>query len=366
MDDAKNFVLSMMNTVKERIGNPFIGAFATAWFIWNFKIVLVVLSKGEGGWKAKIQYIFIELMPTKLDWFFHGYLVPAAAASIWIFALPPVLRKIAVWHEEQENLTRKDIYKASEKRILTKEDEIALRAHIVEERLKISSERENILKSLEDGTKREERLVSELNDAKVKINYLSIETNELKNKSELDKLQIESLNNHINPPEIIIDNSKFSDQSYINGLLSEIGFEFESNNTSISNFIFQSNPAVIFPSLVKRVISFDGFKIFRKNQIIEESYACILLLISEKYKINHIPYGSEGIKISSKEFYSIFPLGLGFVRDEVIKKLISNDYISKFTTGNINVVIIKGKAIRAGQFFKMAGFTLKLPETNEK
>lgn len=57
MDDAKEFVASLLKTVRDRLGNPLVSAFTIAWLVWNFRVVLVLVGDGDGGWRAKIDYL---------------------------------------------------------------------------------------------------------------------------------------------------------------------------------------------------------------------------------------------------------------------------------------------------------------------
>lgn len=151
MDDAKTFVLGMMQTVRERLGNPFVSAFAISWLIWNFRLVLIFVGDaGPGGWHQKIKYIDEKLMVSRADWFWHGFAVPTIGAAIWIFALPPALRWIAVWHEKNKSKAQEMIYDATKARVLSVEDAVALRAHVIDQRAAALADRERSAKALED------------------------------------------------------------------------------------------------------------------------------------------------------------------------------------------------------------------------
>lgn len=197
MDDAKQFLLSTMQTLKERFGNPFIGAFVTAWCTWNIRILLVVFGSGK-DWEAKIKYIFDYLMPKWTDWAIHGYIIPGCIALAWIYIFPYILHPIALFHEKKLNANRKNMYEASEKRVLTQEDADALRSHIIDQRSKIQQEREKILKTEEEHVKS----IAELSREKTLVETnlkASIITNE-ETSRELNELEIryENLENQYN------------------------------------------------------------------------------------------------------------------------------------------------------------------------
>ena len=132
MDDAKNFVLGIFQTVRERFGNPLVSAFAIAWAIWNFRLLLVLV--GDGGWRDKIVYIDTKLMTEWWHWLLHGTTIPLAAALFWIYVLPPALRKIATDHEKMSNLNREALFQVAETRTLSVQEALEMRAIMIKQR----------------------------------------------------------------------------------------------------------------------------------------------------------------------------------------------------------------------------------------
>jgi hypothetical protein len=134
VDDTKEFIASMIKTVRDRLGNPLISAFVISWLIWNFRVVLVLIGSGDGGWRAKINYLDSQLMVGWSAWPLHGLLVPLGIALVWIFAMPGVLRRVAVFHEGPSHVTKAEVLKALEKAPISEEERIGLWASMAKER----------------------------------------------------------------------------------------------------------------------------------------------------------------------------------------------------------------------------------------
>jgi hypothetical protein len=159
MDEAKQFVAGLATTVKDRFGNPLVSAFAIAWLIWNFRIVLVLVGKGDGGWKAKIDYLDKVLMVPSSSWFWHGLLIPLGVALLWIFALPWVLRKIAIAHEMQSNKTKEALLVARNQAPISVEERASLWAQMHSERKAWGEERKELLAAIDQMQQTQGRAV---------------------------------------------------------------------------------------------------------------------------------------------------------------------------------------------------------------
>lgn len=156
MDDAKGFLQGMLETVRDRLGNPLVSAFACAWAVWNFRLLLVLIGDGEGGWLAKLKYIDERLMPNRLDWLVHGYLVPLAAALVWIYLLPPILRRVAAHHEKSRNAAVDAVYSATSTRTLSEDEALKLRVLVLQQRAEWLSEKSSVSASLQNLTEQNE------------------------------------------------------------------------------------------------------------------------------------------------------------------------------------------------------------------
>lgn len=186
MDDAKNFVLGIFQTVKERFGNPLVSAFVVAWAIWNFRLLLVLVGSGTGGWQAKITYIDTRLMVGWWTWPVHGLLIPLASALVWIYILPPVLRKVAASHERSQNTTREAIFTATEARTLSVEEALSMRQIMVKQRAEWQIEKAATAQSLENLVQQVDHANSALAKAKEMAEAMEHEAKDL-------RLQIEKL-----------------------------------------------------------------------------------------------------------------------------------------------------------------------------
>ena len=180
MDEAKTFLLGVMQTARERFGNPLISAFAIAWAIWNFRLLLVLIGNGEGGWQAKITYIDTRLMPHWWNWAWHGFLVPAISALAWIYLLPPLLRKVASDHEKHQNQTRDAIFAATESRTLSADEALTLRSVMVKQRAEWHTEKAETVASLEGMKKVNESQSVTLASYERKISELEAALEKLK------------------------------------------------------------------------------------------------------------------------------------------------------------------------------------------
>lgn len=180
MDDAKNFVLGIFQTVKERFGNPLISAYALAWAVWNFRLLMVVMGDGDGGWRAKINYIDTQLMPRWQDWAVHGGFIPLAIALAWIYALPPILRRVAAHHERAANKTRSAIYQVTETRTLSAEDALEMRVVMLKKHAEWIAEKATTMQSLETYERATEALTAELESARAAVTNLKADIEALK------------------------------------------------------------------------------------------------------------------------------------------------------------------------------------------
>lgn len=160
MDDAKEFLGSILKTIRDRFSNPLVSAFAIAWLIWNFRVVLVLLGSGDGGWLAKIEYLDKRLMTPAWMWPLHGLGIPLALALAWIYVLPPVLRKVAIQHERQVDLTKIALLSAMEKAPISEEERQKLWEQFARERRSWNEERLLLLKAIAEIQDRPEQALS--------------------------------------------------------------------------------------------------------------------------------------------------------------------------------------------------------------
>lgn len=180
MDDAKNFVLGIFQTVRERFGNPLVSAYSIAWAVWNFRLIMVIFGGGDGGWRAKVTYIDKQLMPHWLDWALHGVAIPLGIALLWIYAIPPILRAVATHHERTSNKTRAAIFQVTDTRILSEEEALGMRGVMLKKHAEWISEKAATMQSLENYERTTESLAAQLENARANVTSLMAENEALR------------------------------------------------------------------------------------------------------------------------------------------------------------------------------------------
>lgn len=162
MDTLRDLFESIVGTVRDRLGNPLLGAYVIAWSLWNFRVLLVLLGDGDKGWDAKVEYLDRVLLA---DWWtfpYYGLSVPLLVALIWIYAAPPVLRIFAVHHQQQLLTTKRKILEAQNDAPIPKAEALKLmaRRRAAEERWE--AERSALLRAVEDEREGREKAEAEL------------------------------------------------------------------------------------------------------------------------------------------------------------------------------------------------------------
>jgi hypothetical protein len=150
VDTIKEIVGSFFGSIRERLGHPLIGAFIIAWAVWNFRVLLVLVGDGDGGWLAKINYLDKQLMVPAWMWVVHGLLVPLAFALVWILVLPPILRWFAVCHLRQVVKTKEAVLAIQDQSPMKGVEVADLRARMRKERQQWEEERAQLLKVIDE------------------------------------------------------------------------------------------------------------------------------------------------------------------------------------------------------------------------
>ena len=160
MDDAKEFVASMLKTVRDRLGNPLVSAFTIAWLIWNFRVVLVLVGEGEGGWRAKIDSLDKTLMIPSYMWWIHGMAVPLLIACLWIFALPRLLRTVALFHAREGHLTKAAMLQSTESEPISAAERTEMWSQMRRRQNAWETERAELLKVIGDFQNQERNTIA--------------------------------------------------------------------------------------------------------------------------------------------------------------------------------------------------------------
>jgi hypothetical protein len=292
MDDAKKFLLSAMQTLKERFANPFIGAFVAAWCTWNFKIILVVLGSGK-DWEVKNNYIFKTLMPHWHDWAVHGYLIPALIALCWIYIFPYVLQPIAIHHEKQLNKNRKKLLEATEQRTLKEEDAQTLREHVINEISRTQEIREKTFKTLDENINTITKLTSDLANKNESLLEKQQENKNLEAEKTLYEKQYELYEGYFNgtkkpDPEHFMEESFTSPKGkgymYALGILNLINSS-PKYLPKVSFAVSSSKNTVTWPAITKTDIFYQEVRILKANiPFDDEMIGYAFMLNNKKFK----------------------------------------------------------------------------------
>lgn len=149
MDTIKEVFGSVFESLRDRLGNPLVGSYIFAWLLWNFRLVLVLIGDGSGGWAEKIAYIDNKLMVSSWDWFLHGLAMSLLFSCLWVFCFPFVSRQILVFDRAQRFRTSHAILKAEEKKPILEGEAMQLRIRLRDDREAWEKERILLLKEIE-------------------------------------------------------------------------------------------------------------------------------------------------------------------------------------------------------------------------
>ncbi len=103
MDTVKELLQSLSITLRQRLGNPLIGAFVISWAAWNFRFLMVVFGGDTSA--SKISYIDTHLYPSSWDWLALGIVYPGASSLAFVISYPFVNRWLLTFYGEQHKKT---------------------------------------------------------------------------------------------------------------------------------------------------------------------------------------------------------------------------------------------------------------------
>ncbi len=148
MDTFREFISSVNEAIRQRLGNPLLGAFLIAWTGWNFRLIMTML--GDDQSREKIRYIDTVLYPGWIDWLTNGAILPLISALVFVFTYPFVNRWLLAFYREQQKLTIERILEIEERTPLTQEDADALRKRIKIRELELTQKILDQSKEIED------------------------------------------------------------------------------------------------------------------------------------------------------------------------------------------------------------------------
>lgn len=98
--------------VKDRFTNPLTGAFIISWFVWNYKLVVILISDMKPY--VKFSYVQNHLYPDSLSVVIWGVLVPLATALAYIIIYPHPSRWVYEYALKQSRENRKIRHKVED------------------------------------------------------------------------------------------------------------------------------------------------------------------------------------------------------------------------------------------------------------
>lgn len=354
MDDAKQVLYSITQTIKDRFGNPLIGSFIITWCIWNYRTLLVIVGSGDGGWEKKIEYISHKLYPTGNYIIFDGFIAPLIGTAIWLFALPWFLKHGAIFHERRRNDYKKAMYEVSGEETLTASQARAHREEMLDQLSKTINQREQNSRVVSDQmnanielTTSIERLNNEITRKNENISALDEKNLNLKNKNTHLENENTILKQYVNGeqelPAITFKGENFSDEEKIN-LMEEIGIEraFPVREYAVNSFPRE----IILPFIAKRSVYFASQKIIRANCIVDDE----LIL----FCINFEKLTSSEVEFSmSIDDFTHFTSRLPISRPDYIAQLLIQHGLCQREKSRI---LLQNRIKEAGNFYRSIGF----------
>jgi len=96
---------SIKSSLYDRVSSPLFGAFTLSWGIWNYKLLLTLLSSMDV--QSKVKYIETILYPDYQTLLSIGFVYPLIASVLFIFIYPiPAKFIYQYWHSQQIHLKR--------------------------------------------------------------------------------------------------------------------------------------------------------------------------------------------------------------------------------------------------------------------
>lgn len=284
MDEAKSYLLDILQGSRARLSNPFVFAFVISWLLWNFRFVLILV--GDGGWKDKIDYIDSQIVGDTYTWLLNGLFLPCLSAVVWIYALPPVFRTISTHHEKQKNSSNEALLQVSGARAISEGEAVKIRSTILSQRKKWADEKSDIVKSLEDITTSNIDLLRSNSELQSQIlkdsNNFSMELAKkdalfAKSKAEFDR-QLESKDNEIRelkkPPQPAYEKLNSQEKA------KAIGLRIRDNKTSNSSLVTFENLQVAWPWKLNEFANARvGFQVTARGHIVTEEMVAAMLAI---------------------------------------------------------------------------------------
>lgn len=131
----------LLESIRERFGNPFVGSFLIAWCVINFRVVLILL--GGDTAQQKICFVERELIEAD-DGLWKAVIWPTISVLFYFLIIKPISAGFVFLHEYFEALNASSRNKALKMKVLTVEDQARLYAELHDS---VEAEKEKNLKA---------------------------------------------------------------------------------------------------------------------------------------------------------------------------------------------------------------------------
>lgn len=103
-NESQSFLDFLTNALKDRVSNPVTSAVAVSWLIWNYKVVLIILSDLKVDEKFKsIEYLHKGYTYGIPDSWWNFYVLPLIFAVVYLIVWPFLTKWIYKKHFEYKN-----------------------------------------------------------------------------------------------------------------------------------------------------------------------------------------------------------------------------------------------------------------------
>ncbi|MEG0939709.1 MAG: hypothetical protein RSE32_13605 [Comamonas sp.] len=303
MDDAKNFLLGVMQTLKDRFGNPLISSIVISWCLWNSQLLIILVSTGDGGWKSKLDYINHTLYPSGFDRILDFLVAPLVFSVIWIYLLPNLLSTVAIHHEKTFNKNRNNLLNEMGNRPISDSDRKMLLETMLKEKNSFLKQKEDLSASYTADQVTIARLSEQITNSTEELAKTNekIKTLSKEHQDSVDREQ--TLKTKLTPLTQVVDFNKI-DKNLAIDLIERISpgksLKILPNTDDIVNNRYLETRYPITPKISIKTNS-DG-KLLEKDAIYDQDMiASLLLLRSDSYKTGTYTEFNETIYQRLKE-----------------------------------------------------------------
>jgi len=191
-----SFLTNIKAYLYERVSNPLISTFMFSWFIWNYKLFIVIFS--SDSLVQKFSFIQYNIYQTQGDLLLYNLFYPMITTYLYLYVLPRLTIKVyKKWKEDQQEIVKlKQDLEGEE--LLSVEKSKELKMELYKFRDEAYKKQQSLVEELETYKKtystEQQRYKDEINSNKQRnssmeqeIKSLQEENNKLKANLELKK-----------------------------------------------------------------------------------------------------------------------------------------------------------------------------------